>query len=1369
MTANQKPRRSSRASTTEVAAADSAESAAGFTAPPSSAQQRLWFLAQMQGAGEAYHTPLAVELRGELDRTALGRALDALVARHEVLRTRLIAVAGSPVQQVDPPGAGFPLSVRDLSAHPRAEEQLAEVQREMAGAPFDLATEHPVRGCLVVLGADRHVLLLTLHDIAADDRSTGILRREIGILYAAFGGSGDGVGDPLPALPVQYAEYAARQREWLAGDAAARQGAYWQQTLADAPALLELPTDRPRPAEQDFRGGQVPVHFDEELTAAVGEFARRNGSTAFMAVLAGWALVLSRLAGGHDVVIGTPIAHRGRTGQEGLVGPFVNTLALRTDLSGDPTSDELLGRVREVTLSARLHADLPFEQVVDLVKPPRSLGRTPLFQAVLAWQDDEPEGREGAWELPGIDVTPRQSACTPAKFDLTLSLAEAGGCITGTLDFAVALFDDTTAQRYGRHLRRVLEQMTARPDLPVAELTLLDEQERKQLLFDFNDTHLPATGTGLVERFEAQVRERPGQTALVHLGERLDYAALDRRANRVAHALIARGVGTDRVVGLHTDLSVDMVVGILGVLKAGGAYLPMDPALPTERLAGMVADSGAVLVLSNAATAADGWLSLAEVEAETSAPVAPAVAVRPEDLAYVIFTSGSTGRPKGVAATHRGILNLLDYWQHEFGATPGLPSAMWPSFSFDASVQELLLPLTTGGVLHLVPQGVREDPEALVGWLAEHRVVDVLLPPAFVKWICEAPEKRLEGLALRCVRTGLQPLPEDSLHRMEQALPGLRVLNGYGPTETALYCTAYLGPRPLARQAPIGRPVANMRTYVLDERREPVPIGVIGELYIAGAGLARGYLNSPELTAERFVADPFVPGERMYGSGDLVRWLPEGELLYVGRRDHQIKLRGFRVEPGEIEATLLDEPGVVEAAVLTDLDASGEPYLVAAIGTATAEDTDTATGAGTGTGAEPRTATEWKAALARRLPSHMIPAFYVELPRLPQTPNGKLDRTAVLELSRAARPAQVNQASPRDHIELTLYQIWQRLLLHPDIGIRDSFFDIGGTSISAIKLAHAIREEFGQSLPLRDLLLHPTIEELGGRLRRGADGAPPSNLLTFRPGDGRAHVVCVHPAGGTAFCYLSLAKALPDALGIHGIQSPGVNPGEDFLPTVDAMAESYLSLIEPLLASGGPLVLTGLSYGGLVAHEMGRRLAAAGRGALSVVLLDTPGTDDPQARAAVVPVEIAEFRDKLIKFNGMYPGIDDQQIEQYFHLYNHNRLTTVDHEAADTTARTVLMQAVEGATQEELREVRDFWQRRTAGTDGTFRVEPVRCGHWDMLESAEVLRVAATIETELAHCDEQADQADARQTDTQRADAEQTDAQRADAEQADQA
>ncbi|MEV0261933.1 amino acid adenylation domain-containing protein [Streptomyces sp. NPDC050617] len=1265
-------------------------------------QQRLWFLAQLPGASEAYHMPLALRLRGPLDRTALTRALDALAARHEVLRTRFVATAGTPFQVVGPADEGFSLRAHDLSGLPDAEERLGELAREEAGEPFDLAGAAPARGRLVTLGEDHHVLMLTLHHIASDGWSMTVLTRELGELYAAFR---RGEEDPLPPLPVQYADYAAWQRRWLSEDGPAAAGEYWKSALAAAPALLEVPADRPRPAEQDYRGGSVRLDFGAELTDALKKLGRRNGSTLYMTVLAGWALTLSRLSGQDDVVIGTPVANRRRSELEGLIGFFVNTLALRIDLSGGPAVAELLKRVRTTALAAMDHQDLPFERVVELVNPPRSQAHTPLFQTMFAWQSDE----GGDLSLPGVEVSPLESPYAVAKFDLTLTLSEEDGRITGSLDYAGALFDAATAERYGGYLRRVLTRMAEDAARPARAVSLLDERERRQALVDWNGGVRAGAPGGVVERFEAQARANPGRAALVSAGEQLDYGTLERRANRLAHALTARGVRPGQRVGLHVGRSAGLVVGILGVLKAGAAYVPMDPVLPLERLTEMVAD--AALVLSDAAEPPAGWSPLTAVEAEGGSEEPPGIVNDPDGLAYVIYTSGSTGRPKGVAATHGNVLNLLDHGLGQFGAEPGEGAALWSSIGFDSSVQETLLPLTTGGTLHLVPEELRGDPGALMDWLRTHRIVQTFLPPAFVKWIDEAPEERLAGLKVRQLLTGVESLPEGALYRMTRLMPELRVLYGYGPTETTVYCTAYVDPTPAARQCPIGRPLANTRVYLLDERLEPVPVGVAGELYVGGAGLTRGYLGRPDLTAERFVPDPFVPGERMYRSGDLARRLPDGDIEFLGRGDRQVKLRGFRIEPGEIEAVLLEQPGVREAAVLADHGPTGEQRLVACVGRGDEE---------------PWSAAEWREALSRRLPGYMIPALFVELPSLPLTVNGKLDRAALLERAADGGPVVVNTASPRDHIELKLYQIWQRLLLRSRIGIRDSFFDIGGSSISAIKMAHAVQEEFGENLPLRDIMLHPTIEELGGRLRRGADGRPPSNLIEFRGGSG-AQVVCVHPAGGTAFCYLSLAKALGPDCGVYGIQSPGVNPGETFLPTVEAMAESYLRLIEPL--PDGPLVITGLSFGGLIAHEMGRQLAEAGRTGFSVVLLDAQGSDDPDNRPGIEHVSMAEFRDKLVKFNGMYPGIDDEQIEQYYRIYCHNRESARHYQPPSTTARLYLMQAVEGAEEDFLADVRAFWRRRA---EGDYLVEPMTCDHWELLEDDGIPQVAAVIEAELA-------------------------------------
>ncbi|MFJ9033166.1 amino acid adenylation domain-containing protein [Streptomyces sp. NPDC102274] len=1296
--------------------ADTPHPERGTPPPLSLPQERLWALAQMDGANAAYNEPVAFALRGPLDQAVLVRALDALVARHEALRTRFVPAAGEAYQRIDPPDTGFTFEVEDLTGQPDADARLAARQREESTAPFDPIRGPLARGRLLVLDTHHHVLLITVHHIVFDGWSRNIMLRELGLFYTAFLRGED---PALPTLTWQYSDHARRQRQWMAGDEPAEQTAYWAETLADSPPLLELPTDRPRPAEQDYRGGRVRISLDEDLTAALEALAQRHGTTLYSTLLTGWSMLLSRLTGQSDIVVGAPTANRRHGDVAGLMGFFVNTLAVRVDLSGSPTGADMLERVHGALRGALDHADLPFERVVELINPPRSAAHTPLFQTMFAWVPS----LRGLLDLPHVEVEPLGIPHAPAKFDLVLALTEEDGRIVGDLDYATALFDHETVERYARYLPRVLARLAEEDGREVADVALMDARECRDLLANWSTAEETGTSTapwpggpapwpgGLVERFGTQVRTRPDAAALVHAGERLDYATLERRVNRLAHALISRGAGPGRVVGLHAGRSAELVVGVLGILTAGAAYLPLDPGQPAERLAAMIEDAAPVLVLSDVPDAPHAdWRSLTAVEAEGQRDDAPGVTVRPSDPAYVIYTSGSTGRPKGVVVTHVSVTHLFDQWLARFGDVPGEAASAWSSIGFDASVHEILLPLTTGAVLRLVPDELRGDPEALMGWMREHRVATAFLPPSYVKWIDEDPEARLKGLALRQLLTGVESLPEMALYRIRQALPGLRICYGYGPTEATLYSTAYTDPRPLDRPCPIGRPLPGTRLYLLDERLRPVPPGVAGEVCIAGASLAGGYVRRPDLTAERFVPDPFVPGERMYRTGDLARWLPDGNAMYVGRLDDQIKLRGFRIEPGEVEAALLDLPGVREAAVLADRDAPGGPRLVAGIGRG-----DTAL----------RSPYEWRAALSERLPDYLIPSVFVELPRLPLNRSGKLDRTALLESSRSALPAQVNTAAPRDHVEMALHRIWTRLLLHPGIGVTDNFFDLGGTSISAIKVAHAVQEEFGETLPIRDLMLHPTIEALAERLRKGAaPGRPGDNLIEFRAGDGEQRVVCVHPAGGTAFCYLPLAAALPGSVGVRGIQSPGINAGEIPLPTVEAMAEEYLKLIDP--RPDESLVLCGLSYGGLIAHEMGRRLASAGHTRLSVVLLDTHGTEDAAERAAIEPVDASEFREKLVRFNGMYPGIEDDQIDRYFRIYNHNRMTARDYLTPASAARLVLVQAT--ADGEDGSEVRAFWQRRA---EGGLLAEPVECGHWDMLESDEVPRVAELIAAEL--------------------------------------
>ncbi|HEY0166884.1 MAG TPA: amino acid adenylation domain-containing protein [Jatrophihabitans sp.] len=1301
--------------------------------PLSSSQRQLWYLDQLSPGNPFYNNPSAFEITGELDLTALRRAVSEVVRRHESLRTVFPLVDGEPCQQVLPAGPA-PMTLTDLTGLPAPErlERARQITEADARAPFDLATGPLLRTSLLKLGPQQYRWLLNVHHIVADGWSIGILVHEVGQLYGAY------LQDrpsPLPELAVQYPDYALWQREREPGDALE----YWASRLADAPTLLALPTDRPRPAAQRFQGGRLYVTADAGTLRGLHALSRAGEATLFMTLMASLSVLLWRYSGQDDVCVGTPFANRDSSELEQLIGHFINTVVIRSQLAPGQPFSELLGQVRHRVLEAYAHADQPFEQLVQALRPERHASYSPLFQVMLVLQN-MPLGEQ---ELPGLALRPLETSTGAARFDLALEVTERGGELELLFEYDSDLFEPATIARMAAHFVRLLKQVSRDPHRPIGELELLSAAERQHELYGYNAApHAAALSVaapdalagpaGLVERFEVQASRFPAQLAVVSRGQSLDYATLDRRANRLAAALIGRGVGPDQLVGLCMQRSVELVVGILGILKAGAGYLPLDPALPAERLAGMVADAQPALVLTDSAptdsaptdsaltdsaltdSAPVGGTPLAALEAEGGREDRPGVAVHPANLAYVIYTSGSTGRPKGVAVSHASVTTLLDHWLARLGPAPGAAAALWSSIGFDVSVQEILLPLTSGGALHLAPEEVRVDPEALMAWLREHRIEQAYLPPAYVTWIDEAPAERLSGLALRQLLVGVEPLPELALHRMCQELPGLRVLNGYGPTETAVYSSAYLDPRPLARQCPIGRPLDNTRIYLLDERLRPVPIGVAAEIYIGGAGVARGYLGRPGQTAERFVPDPFVPGERMYRTGDLGRRLPDGDLCYAGRRDHQVKLRGFRVELGEVEAVLREQPGVREAAVLLD-ESGAEPRLVAAVARGEASAQQPA---------------EWREALSRQLPGYMIPAVFLELAELPRTANGKLDRAALLRQGLADAPMQVNQASPRDHVELTLYKIWERLLLQPDIGISDSFFDVGGSSISAIKLAHAINEAFGQRLPISEIVAHPSIEALAARLRRGA-GGPPGNLIEFRPGDaepGQAHrrVVCVHPAGGTAFCYLSLAKALPAAFGVYGIQSPGVNPGEAFLPTVEAMAEAYLRLIEPML--DGPLVLTGLSYGGLVAYEMGRRLALAGNTRVSVLLLDTQGTDDPAERAEIEPVELPEFRDKLIKFNGMYPGIEDSQIEQYFRVYNHNRLSMRDYLTPPSPARLVLLQAVANRDEASVRQALEFWQRR-AGQG--LAVEVVDCDHWEILETDEVRGVAALIGREL--------------------------------------
>ncbi|MBW3655690.1 MAG: amino acid adenylation domain-containing protein, partial [Gemmatimonadetes bacterium] len=845
----------------------------GGPLPLSFAQQRLWFIGQMEGAGAAYHLGMRLRLKGELDREALMRALERIVARHEALRTSFPETDGVPVQRISPVEENpFHLVEHDLEGRPEAPRELGRLVAEEAGTPFDLARGPLVRGQLIRLAGNDHVLVVTMHHIVSDGWSMGIFTRELSALYGAFCG---GRPDPLPPLPVQYADYAAWQRRWLQGEVLQRQGDYWRETLSGAPELLEVPTDRPRPARQDFAGASLRIELDEALTGALKTLGQRHGATLHMTLLAGWATVLARLSGQDDVVVGTPTAGRGSSEVEGLIGLFVNTLALRVDLSGAPTVAELLRRVRERALEAQRHQDVPFEQVVERVRPARSLSHTPLFQVMLAWQETSP----GELELPGIAAAPLGGVEEgAAPFDLTLSLAPRGGRISGDVVYATALFDRATVERYAGCLRRVLEEMAADDSRPVSRLDLLGEAERARLLA-LGEGAAPELPRATVDALFAQAGAAvPGAVALAWDGGRMTYAELDGRANRLARHLRRAGVAAGTRVGVCLERGPEMVVATLAALKAGGAYVPLDPGYPAERLAFMLADT-AVPVLVTESRLADRLpphaARIVRVDADAGKIAAepaeaPAAGTDPEAAAYVMYTSGSTGRPKGVEVPHRAIVRLVR-GQDYVSISPSDVFLQLAPASFDAATLELWGPLLNGARLAIHPAG-QPSVESIGRALAEHGVTVLWLTAGLFHLVVDERIEILRGV--RQLLAGGDVLSVPHVRRVLAELPGTALINGYGPTENTTFtcCHRITEAPPEGAGIPVGRPIANTYVRVLDAGMQPVSAGVPGELYAGGAGLALGYLNRPELTAEKFVADPYLPGARLYRTGDRVRW-----------------------------------------------------------------------------------------------------------------------------------------------------------------------------------------------------------------------------------------------------------------------------------------------------------------------------------------------------------------------------------------------------------------------------------------------------------------------------------------------------------------
>ncbi len=1036
--------------------------------PLSFAQQRLWFLDQLDPGSPLYNIPEAVRVRGPLDVSVLRRCLNEIVRRHEVLRTTFHTVDGKP-KQVIASELDLPLPVVDLRNVPESEReaQALRLARKEAQRSFDLSKGPLVRATLLWLDQEEYIILFTMHHIISDNWSSNVLIQEMAVLYDAFS---HGRSSPLPELPIQYCDFAHWQRQWLQGEALEAQISYWKERLQGLPPSLDLPTDRPRPPVQSFRGDYLSFSLPDRLSKAIDNLCRKEGVTQFMALLAAFQTLLHRYSRQEDIAVGTPIANRNRAEIEGLIGFFVNTLVLRTDLSGDPSFRELLRRVREVALEAYSHQDVPFEMLVEALKPERNLSQSPLFQVMFVFQNAPRRARQ----IPGLTFSPVAAHSGTAKFDLTMFVVEQDGRLSGALEYNTDLFERSTIERMVHHFLRLLEAAVERPQTSISSLPMLSDAERRQLLQEWSRTVMDApVGDCVHRRFEAQVERTPDAPA-VRLGETvLTYRELNARANRLAHHLQELGVRPEITVGLLLERSIEMMVAVLGVLKSGGAYVPLDPAYPSARLRFMIEDSEASVVLTREAFLEIIPEDIAQVvcldrdweQISRQSDDNPAIEIADDYLAYVIYTSGSTGTPKGTLITHGGLSNYLDWCLATYPVDENHGSLVHSTLAFDATVTALFTPLLVGATVTLLPEGI--DVEDLSAALRQDGGFGLVkITPQHLQLLGQqVPSEAAAGLT-RAFVIGGENLTADQIAFWRQHAQETLMFNEYGPTETVVGCVVYQITEDWQGKGsvPIGRVIPNAEVFVLDGRMEPVPVGVPGELFIGGAGVARGYLHRADLTAEKFVPHPFsdAPGARLYRSGDLVRYLPDGNLEFLGRVDDQVKIRGYRIEVGEVESVLAQHDAVRAAVVVARKNGSGEKRLVAYY---VAEP---------GTGV---TVSDLHRFLQQRLPHYMIPATFVPLDELPLTPNGKVDRRALPEPDGTRPDLGTEFVAPRTPKEQILAEIWAELLRVDRVGVHDNFFELGGDSILSIQVI-ARANQHGLRLTPKHIFQYPTVEGL---------------------------------------------------------------------------------------------------------------------------------------------------------------------------------------------------------------------------------------------------------------------------------------------------
>jgi len=1053
--------------------------------PLSYAQERLWFLEQLELVGSAYNIAMARRLQGSVDVPALGRSFAGLIRRHEVLRTRFEVHEGTPVQIIDAPEA-FGLPVQDLADLPgdEREQRVQQFMRQESEHRFDLERGPLIRASLLRLGAEEHVLLVTMHHVVADGWSMGVLTRELSALYGAYV---KGYDSPLPELPVQYADYALWQRGWLQGEMLEEQLSYWRERLSGI-ETLQLPTDWPRPAVASFRGAMLRFALSAQLSGALVELSRREGVTLYMVLLGAFQVLLSRYSGQDDIVVGSPIAGRTHQQTEDLIGFFVNTLVMRADLSGNPSFAELLGRVKEMTLGAYAHQDIPFERLVSELQPERDLSRQPLFQVMFGFHN---VARVPA-QFAGIGVTSLPVRSTAAKFDLGLHLFEdssdtAVSVLHGYFEYATDLFAASSIERLIDYFQRILQGITTAAQQRLTELSLLNEADRRQLLVEWNDTSVAYTHERCVHQwFADEAAQRPDTPAVISDDGQLSYAQLDRRSNQLAHYLRHCGIRCDDRVGIWMERSPEMIVAILGVLKAGGCYVPFDPEWSPERVRLLLEDSRTRRLLTQHRLSERfqcGTLPVLSLDTQWALcsgypPDDPCVTVAPESGAYVIYTSGSTGEPKGVMVEHRQLSAYVKAVQLRRVVPAQGSFGLISTFAADLGHTTLFGSLCTGGCLHLFSSECSSDPRALAKRL-EHSPVDCLkIVPSHLSALLSTGET--EVLPRSHLILGGEITRWSLIDKVRALRPECEVHIHYGPTEATVGATTFLASTPLrSAQRPdvsIGRPLSNTHVYVLDEQLEPVPVGVAGELYVGGAGVARGYVGRGGLTAQRFVADVFArAGARMYRTGDRVRYRPDGNLDFIGRMDEQVKIRGYRIEPGEVEAALQAHPAVSQAVVIARDDVDGDKRLV---GYAVLQEREIAGGAGLPSGVELRQY------LKKSLPKYLVPAAIVVLPQLPLTSNGKVDRKR-LPAPQVRPQLEQRYVAARTAVEEGLVAAWKQVLKLDRVGVEDNFFELGGDSIQCI-LVVARAAHSGIRITVRQIFECETIARLAQVAEEGA-------------------------------------------------------------------------------------------------------------------------------------------------------------------------------------------------------------------------------------------------------------------------------------------